>query len=286
MRTIITILHNDSATGIKTIEFSNRLIKGIYVPRVDLKHLKDFEIPEACYSGVYFLIWEDESWDTQVYIWQAVNIQNRLEQHTKNEGKDFWKYAVAFTNKEASLTESDINYLEKKLINLAKETERAKIENKSSGNTCLIPQNRKADMLDFLADLEILLSSLGFPFLKPYSNTKDWDKNSLDTYYLSMRWANAVWKLTQEGFLVYKWSTWRKEMTKSMLKDEYAPIERSILFEKWIIKEEWDKIIFLKDYLFRSPSGASCCISWAFSNGWTIWKNKSGKTLDEMERQK
>lgn len=284
MRTIITVLHDDSAIGIKTIEFSNRLIKGIYIPRVDLKNLSKFNIPEIQYSWVYFLIWENDDNEQQVYIGQAVNIQKRLEQHSKNEEKDFWQYAIAFSNKEASLTESDINYLEKKLIQKTIEAGRAKIENKSNGNSCLIPHHRKADMKDFLDDLEILLGSLWFLFLQAYHNSKN-TQEADQIYHLTLRWSNAQGLFTQEGFLVLKGSIWPKEMASYEIKHKwYSFRNRPNLIEKGVIKENGGSIIFLQDYLFKSPSGASCIIAWTSSNGRKDWKNKQGKTLDEIER--
>lgn len=117
MRTILTILHDDRATGVRTVEFSNRLIKGIAVPRSEFKHLKNLEIAELGFSGIYFLIGENEDEKQSVYVGQAVNLKKRFEQHLKDESKDFWNIAVAFTtNKEGNLTESEINYLERELI--------------------------------------------------------------------------------------------------------------------------------------------------------------------------
>lgn len=56
-RTIMTYLCSGNPNGTKTVEFSNRLIKGIAIPRKDLKTL---EVKEAEYSGIYFLIGENE----------------------------------------------------------------------------------------------------------------------------------------------------------------------------------------------------------------------------------
>ena len=54
------------------------------------------------------------------------------------------------------------------------------------GNPCLIPNHRKADMEDFLEDLEILLGNLGFPFLQEY-NQKDAKKNNNMNYFLQTK---------------------------------------------------------------------------------------------------
>lgn len=284
MRTILTILHDNSATGIKTIEFSNRLVKGIYIPRSDFKKLNINTLPEITYSWVYFLIGENEDDMLRVYIGQAINLQKRLEQHTKSEDKEFWTTAIAFTAKEAGLNESDINYLEKELINRATKTERCILENKNTWNTCLIPLHKKADMEDFISDLEILLGSLGFLFLKPFIS-KD-AKSDQEEFYLTTRWSNAQGYFTQEGFLVKKNSSWPIELVESAKNNNYYPSKnRPIFIAKWIIEEKWGRIIFLKDHIFTSPSSAASLVCWRNSNGRIDRKNSKGETLDQKYRQ-
>jgi len=65
-KTIITYLVDWTPTWIKTVEFSNRLIKGISIPRKDFK---DINIEELSFSWIYFLFGEDEEWNDLVYIW-------------------------------------------------------------------------------------------------------------------------------------------------------------------------------------------------------------------------
>ena len=284
MRTILTILHDNSATGIKTIEFSNRLVKGISIPRSELKKLNIKTLPEITYSWVYFLIGETEDDELRVYIGQAVNLQKRLEQHTKSEDKEFWTIAIAFTTKEAGLNESDINYLEKELINRATKTERCIIENKNTWNTCLIPLHKKADMEDFIYDLEILLGSLGYLFLTPFINSKSHQEHK-EEFYLKIKGNLAIGYLTQEGFLIKKGSTWPKDMVPSAIRNQdYCYRHRPRLIENWIIEERGEQIIFLKDYLFNSPSWAWCVVTGSSCSWRTEWKNKEGVNLSERFR--
>ncbi|WP_143476446.1 DUF4357 domain-containing protein, partial [Pseudacidovorax sp. RU35E] len=44
--------------------------------------------------------------------------------------------------------------------------------------------------------------------------------------------------------------------------------------------------VFQEDVPFGSPSGASDVVTGNPSNGWTVWKNKDGKTLDDLKRPK
>lgn len=250
------------------------------MPRIDIKNLSQIKIDELSNTGIYFLLGENEKWEEQVYIGQAVDLKTRLGQH--NKGKDFWIWAILFTSKENSLTESDLNYLEKELIKKTIKINRIKVENKVLGNPCLIPNHRKADMEDFLEDLEILLGNLGFPFLQEY-NQKDAKKNNNMNYFLQTKGSKAEGLLTQEGFLVLEGSMWPKEITLSW-KKRWINEKREDLINKWIIREEGNEIIFLKDYLFTSPSTWATFIAGNPLNGRIVWKNKDGKTLDEIER--
>ena len=68
------------------------------------------------------------------------------------------------------------------------------------------------------------------------------------------------------------------------MKKRWINEKREDLINKWIIKEGDNEIVFLKDYLFTSPSTWASMITGMPMNGWVTWKNKDGKTLDEIER--
>lgn len=281
-RTIMTYLCSGNPNGTKTVEFSNRLIKGIAIPRKDLKTL---EVKEAEYSGIYFLIGEnEEGWDL-AYIGQATNLRKRLVEHYNNTKKDFWTLAIAFTYKDGSLTESDINYLEKESIYIAKKVDRYEIQNSTNWNNGLIQDYRIPDMQEFIDDLKILLANLWIPILKEFTDKKiQLDETTI--YYLSNRGTRAEWIYTEEGFLVLKWSIWPLDLAPAARNNRkyYATRHRPELLQQGVIKEQWNEIVFLKDFLFSSPSAASSSIVGASSNGRNDRKTKDGKTLHEMER--
>ena len=51
------------------------------------------------------------------------------------------------------------------------------------------------------------------------------------------------------------------------------------------LQESEENYIFREDYIFNSPSTAGGTILGRSTNGWIQWKNKSGKTLDEVKRK-
>jgi hypothetical protein len=58
----------------------------------------------------------------------------------------------------------------------------------------------------------------------------------------------------------------------------------SKLKENNIIQLKNDVYIFNEDFLFSSPSGAAGAVLGRSANGWTEWKNKDKKTIDEIYR--
>lgn len=280
-RTIITYLLNWNPYWIKTVEFSSKLIKWISIPRIDFK--ESLERRELQYSWVYILFWSDENEENIAYIWQATVIWNRLKNHYDDERKDFWNTAVCFMYKDWSLTESDINFLEKELINKAKKAWRYKLFNQTTWNLWLIQEHRIPDMLDFLEDLEILVLNLWYPIFKEIISKKEL-QNEKNMYYLRTKWSNAKWIYNDEWFLVLKWSKGIKEIIPFQIKQWHIARNRNIMLEWWIIVEIDEWFEFTQDYLFKTPTSACNIISWWNYNWWIEWKNKNWVTLKEVER--
>ena len=60
---------------------------------------------------------------------------------------------------------------------------------------------------------------------------------------------------------------------------------REKLKDEGILKEQGTVLEFTEDYLFKSPSAAAAVILARRANGWTEWKTKDKKTIDETIRQ-
>lgn len=276
-RTITIFLIDWNPTWFRKIYLNNRLTLGFFISRKDLDKAKNRD--EFTRSWVYFLLWKNEEDKNLVYIWQTWNLLERVKQHHNDIKKDFWNSAIIFTTDNWSWNESDLNFLEKNLIEDAKKLWNYIIKNSQSWNTWLIKEERMPDLEENIDDIKILISSLWFSIFKEKTSKED----KKEKYFCQRNWNNGVWYYTKEWFLVLKWSVWAfkvKEYSISTLK-----VREKLISEK-IIKEENEKIIFLQDYLFSSPSSASSLIIWANSNGWNDWKTESWKTLAEIEKNK
>ena len=60
---------------------------------------------------------------------------------------------------------------------------------------------------------------------------------------------------------------------------------RQSLLDSGVMEVMGDRVVFTKDHLFRSPSGAAIVLMGRSANGWVDWKNAAGQTLDSLKRQ-
>ena len=51
------------------------------------------------------------------------------------------------------------------------------------------------------------------------------------------------------------------------------------------MKREGEVLIFTEDYNFSSPSASAAVVLARSANGWTEWKDKHGKSMDEKLRK-
>lgn len=277
-RTITTFLIDWNPTWFRKIYLNNRLTLGFFVSRKDfLNKAKNRE--EFNRSWVYFLIWKDEENKNLVYIWQATNLFERIKQHNNDINKDFWNSVIIFTTTDWSWNESDINFLEKILIEEAKSLWNYIIKNFKSWNYWLAKEEQIFSLKENIEDIKILISSLWVSIFKE----KIQEEDKKEKYFCKRNWNLWIWYYTDDWFLVLKWSIWNFEI-KEYAVSSLNKIQQKLFLEN-ILKKENNKIIFLQDYLFSSPSTASSIIIWNKSNGWIEWKNENWKTLDEIERK-
>ena len=67
--------------------------------------------------------------------------------------------------------------------------------------------------------------------------------------------------------------------------DSYNTKRQALLADKSIIQKADGKYYLTKIISFKTPSGASDFVLGGSTNGWVEWKDKDGKTLDELYRK-
>jgi hypothetical protein len=277
--TVRIFLTQGSPTSVRTAEISNWTGKAVAGPRSQIEEMLKRE--EAGKPGVYFLAGVNpESGRDRVYIGEAEVIRNRIKGHLD---RDFWKTLVFFVSKDENLTKAHIKYLEGKLIETARAVGRFELENAQASGSHL-PESDAADMDIFLFRMEQLLPILGQEFLKPVVKNEVRTKRS-DLLFCEIKGLKATGRQTDNGFVVLKGSEAVLEERPSTQKYQYAANLRANLRSDGIVEEKENRLIFLADHEFSSPSAAAAVIHGGQANGLTAWKDTKGISLKQKEEK-
>lgn len=276
--TITTFYPGGDPGGFRISEMTNKTIQAFYIPRNILKDVID-STSQLSWSGVYTLFDSADINERNVYIGEAEDVGSRLKQHNV-ESEEWWNVAVVFVinNKEHQLTKADIKFLENYMYTRAKKSETFNLRNSNTPHQSFVNESRKYDLYEIFENIDLLLRSLGFPvFFNSLKSKTTSNPRKDDLVYLTGRDSHGVAKYTSSGLAVQKGS-------------KISPLELSRTFDR---KDQLEELIskgiikdneFTKDYVFSTPSAAGTIIYKARCNGWTIWKNKEGKTLSDLYR--
>lgn len=278
-KTIQIFLPTGDPRGIRAAEITTRIVQVIEVPRSQLQAF--FLMPESQQVALYFLFGASEDGDEdQVYIGQTGDLKARLTDHNKK--KDFWQRALILISRANTMTQTHALFLEWQSIQTAREIARFEVQNGNAGSKPHTPAPMEAECLEYFETGQTLLSTLGYPVFDPLLE-RDEDPESLPLICNS-RGADGRGEYTEDGLVVGKGSLGPNTLAKSA-EGQYPDTQRRRLLESGVIKVEGDKIVFVRDYLFKSPTGAAVTLLGRHSNGWTEWRDRTGRSLDELVRQ-
>jgi roadblock/LC7 domain-containing protein len=133
--------------------------------------------------------------------------------------------------------------------------------------------------LDNFETIKVLLSTLGFPILEQVV-VKTQPSEML---HCKGRGVVAKGQYTDDGFLVFQGSQCHPEFVPSA--NKFVKNARQRILDAKIIEMQNNVYVFVKDYLFPSPSQAASTVLGRSTNGWTMWKDSKGRTLDELKRK-
>lgn len=278
-QTIQIFLPFGNPQGTRVAEITTRTVRVFDIPR---KLLSEFlNMTESTQVGLYFLFSEvDNEESISCYIGQSGDVGKRLQQH--HQKKDFWHRAIVAVSLTNTITDTHAKYLEWASIRLGQESGRYQLENGNSGSKPHTPAPLEADCEEILETIRVLISTMGFPVLEPLpSHTID---RQSTTYYCTARGSNARGILSSEGFTVLKDSICAIKPTAKAT-PQSIKTRRQKLIDSEVLVMDGDKLVFARDYLFRSPSGASCSVMFSTSNGWRDWKTADGVDLATSEEK-
>ncbi|MBO1223993.1 MAG: GIY-YIG nuclease family protein [Candidatus Scalindua sediminis] len=289
-KTIRIYLDDGSVSGIRHAEIVNWTGQAVSSPRSKIKSLTSWS--ESKKPGVYFLFGVDEeSGEDAVYIGEAENVFERLQNHLDN--KDFWNEVVFFTSKDENLTKSHVKYLESRLVQLAKLSSRHVVLNGNEPQLPVLPRGDRDAMEEFISNLKILLGVVGYKTLESLEKKSPKDILEQDSIAaiplneevielnLKVKGINAKAHLTDEGIVVLATSH-VSEAVKDSLSAGYKKL-REQLIQNGTLEKSNSGYIFTKNQLFKSPSQAAAIIVGYSINGRHHWQTTNGVTLKSIE---
>ena len=144
--------------GLREVEKLGWTGHALVCPRSRFPEAKAQE--EFARTGVYVLVGPSEEGDLPaVYIGEGDPTRPRLEQHYRE--KDFWTSLIVFTSKDKNLNKAHVQYLESRLVALARGAKRSVLDN---GNTPQLPTLARPDaaaMETFLEEMLLIYPLLG-----------------------------------------------------------------------------------------------------------------------------
>lgn len=259
--------------GLWVVTMGGRTITALLCPRALLAEKKK-EREEFRKPGVYILVNPKEEVSQRIYIGEGDPTIDRLLEHERN--KDFWSKVICFTTTDRSLNKTHVQYLESRLVQIAKEYKIADLENGNAPALPSISEPEQALVEGFLAGILQIAPILGVDaFEEPPTIYSGMELS------ITAKGIKALGRDTNQGFLVQAGSEAVIEevpsFSNSMRELRKGLIQRSVL-----VPAE-GKYIFSQDYVFGSPSTAADVVLGHSSNGRLVWKTPDGKTLAELQ---
>ena len=260
--------------GLRIVEKSNWSGQGLVFPRLLFSEVK--QRPELDRTGVYILWGPDESEPLpRAYVGESSGLVKRLATHAQK--KDFWTHGVAFTSKDQNLNKAHVQYLEARMVAIARETKRCELDNATDPQLPSLAEADEADAELYLADMLLCLPVIGVGFLEKPSGQAE----TAVSLFLKGKGVEASGYEESGGFVV--------GTNSRAVKDEVPKIPaaitalRKVLVTKGIFVEEKGSYRLTQDYLFNSPSQAADVMLGNSSNGRLVWKDGQGRTLKEIQ---
>lgn len=268
-----TIYHNGQPDGIRLVRRNLSTMTTYIIPRPLLSEAKSLQGVNR--PGIYYLIHEsDDNKIAQIYVGQTRNGVGRLDDH--NRSKDFWNKAIMFLADSKTFTLDMISGLEKFAIQKAMESKRYTVEN-SVVPKYEIDEYDLASVEEIYEEIQFIMATQGYKMDNVSASV-----NEAEVLHTTRNGISARGVYDGERFVVLERSEIVKQPTASFPKSMKAQRENAIA--NGDIAEENGKLYLTKSVSFTSPSSAASFVLGASANGWTEWKNKDGKTLDEIFR--
>ena len=267
------IYHNGQPDGIRSIRRHLSTMTTYIIPRTLLSESK--KLLGINRPGIYYLISEnDDNKIAQIYVGQTRNGVVRLDDH--NRSKDFWNKAIMFLADNKTFSLDMISGLEAYAISKAHDSKRYKVEN-SINPKYEIDEYDLPLIEEVYEEIKFIMATQGYKM----DNSKV-TLNEANTLHTTRNGILSFGVYDGEHFEVLEGSEIdinRKCHSATMEKQRQTAISNGDII---CIDGKYKLTVSVS---FTSPSSAGQFVLGGSVNGWLEWKDKDGKTLDDIYRK-
>lgn len=268
------IYYDGQPDGIRSVRRHLSTITTYIIPRPLLSEAK--KILGITRPGIYYLINEnDENKIAQIYIGQTRNGVTRLDDH--NRSKDFWNKAIMFLSDNKTFSLDMLSGLEEYAIIKAHDSKRYKVENTVKPKY-EIDEYDLPSVEEVYEEIQFVMATLGYKM-----NDAAQTQSNVERFHTTRNGVIAYGIYSGEQFEVLEGS--EINMAKKNSERQQIQKQRQNALKHGEIVEYNGKFILKVSMSFSSPSTAASFVLGCSANGWVEWKNKEGKTLDEIYRK-
>lgn len=268
------IYYNGQPDGVRSVRRHLSTITTYVIPRPLLAEAK--KISGTSRPGIYYLIKEnDENKIAQIYIGQTRNGVTRLDDHVRS--KDFWNKAIMFLADNKTFSLDMISGLEEYAIVKAHEAKRYKVENTVKPKY-EIDEYDLPSIEEVYDEIQFVMATLGYKM-----NDATQTQSDVERFHTTRNGVTAYGIYNGEKFEVLEGS--EIDMAQKTSERQHIQRQRQNALNNGEIVEYNGKYILKVSMSFSSPSPAASFVLGHSANGWVEWKNKDGKTLDEIYRK-
>lgn len=275
--------------GMQTAEVFNWTGHVLMTPRTRIKAALDRK--EARHTGVYLLL-GDQDGEPMAYIGEGEDIAERIKSH--DQRKDWWTQAILVTTGANALNKAHVKYLESRLVEIALQVKRRKLENGNTPPRPGLSEAAQANMESFLDYLLMVLPALRIDMFQEYAKPSMGKpaevvvevELSSPVFELVSKRHGLLARATLEGddFTVHEGSTARLQWEGKGSWDASYALLHAQLRKTGVLVADGDRCVFAKSYAFRSPSAAAAVVTGRPANGPAEWRvSGTGQTYKAWE---
>jgi hypothetical protein len=264
--------------GLRIVERFNASARAVVFPRALLPQVKTR--PELQQTGVYLLIGPRSDGEGDLlYVGEGDPILPRLQDHQSK--KDFWTRAIGFVAVGGLLNKAHVQFLEARLIALARAAKRVPLDNGNSPGEPTLNEADRADMEVFLAHMLGMLPVLG---VHAFESAPAVAAKASPVLSCKGKGVLASGYESSQGFVVKTGSQAVANTVPSMKQHVRGMFDlRQELLANGVLVLADGLYRFTQDYSFSSPSTAAAVVLGRSANGRVEWKDAQGRTLKALQ---